>query len=64
MGLEARALHDLPDLSRQTMDEFRSHFDGRAGQRRMHSPDAPTDTASRFENRYPDTCLRERLRAC
>jgi hypothetical protein len=29
----------------------------------MYGPDASTDTAPRFENRYPETCLAERLRA-
>jgi hypothetical protein len=46
------------------MDEFCAHFDRRVYQRVMHGPDAPTDTAPRFENRYPDTCLGERLRTC
>jgi hypothetical protein len=46
------------------MDEFCPHFDRRVGQGGMYGPDASTDTAPRFENRYPETCLAERLRAC
>src|ERR1019366_3525052 len=29
----------------------------------MYGPDGSTDTAPGFENRYPETCLAERLRA-
>jgi len=46
------------------MDEFRSQFNRSARQRGMHGPDASTDTAPRFENRYPDTSFTELLRAC
>jgi hypothetical protein len=30
----------------------------------MDGPDAPTDTAPRFEDRHPQTGLAKRLRAC
>jgi hypothetical protein len=63
VSLQASTLDDLPHLPRQTMDEFCPQFDRRVCQGGMYGPDASTNTAPRFENRYPETCLAERLRA-
>ena len=46
------------------MNEFCSLLDRRVCEGGMDGPDAPTDTAPRFENRYSQTRLAERLRAC
>jgi len=45
------------------MDEFCPQFDRRVCQGGMYGPDASTNPAPRFENRYVETCLAERLRA-
>jgi hypothetical protein len=64
LSLQVSALRDLPHFPRQTMDEFCPQFDRLVCQGGMYGPDASTDTAPRFENRYPEACLAERLRAC
>jgi hypothetical protein len=45
------------------MDEFLPLVRPARCQGAMHGPDAPPDTAPRFEDRYTETCLAERLRA-